>query len=375
MKFIEIESVEDLESFLNSGNKLKNIVFQSVDLTEYTLAFLSHPLENCVFLGCKIDPGIVDEIIIKGALVFPSIKGLPFKAFRNSLYSPEELSAGYQREKPDSISKMFDSVVYNHYVKTGKENPPSILETFARRLHDHSITDALDEFVEDKKVVAIMGGHSIPRDDDNFLIVAKIAKKLTEMGYLLASGGGPGAMEATHFGAWFANRTVKELLEGISIISKSPNYQDKYGWIETSLEVKEKFPPVIKDRKAPESLGIPTWLYGHEPPTIFATHIAKYFANSVREDGLLALALNGVVFTPGSAGTVQEIFQDAAQNHYKTSGVISPMVFLGKEFWTKKLPAYDLLMQVAKGREYENYITITDSIDEVVKFIMNNNPL
>jgi hypothetical protein len=29
---------------------------------------------------------------------------------------------------------------------------------------------------------------------------------------------------------------------------------------------------------------------------------AKYFANSVREDGLLTVATGGVVYTPGSAG-------------------------------------------------------------------------
>ena len=30
-------------------------------------------------------------------------------------------------------------------------------------------------------------------------------------------------------------------------------------------------------------LGIPTWLYGHEPTTPFARVIAKYFQNSIRE--------------------------------------------------------------------------------------------
>jgi predicted Rossmann-fold nucleotide-binding protein len=66
-------------------------------------------------------------------------------------------------------------------------------------------------------------------------------------------------------------------------------------------------------------------------PTPFATHIAKYFANSVREEGLLAIAKGGVIFTPGSAGTMQEIFQDLAQNHYQSFGVSSPMVFMDKK--------------------------------------------
>ena len=76
---------------------------------------------------------------------------------------------------------------------------------------------------------------------------------------------------------------------------------------------------------------MPTWFYGHEPTNLFSVHVAKYFSNSIREDGLLAIAEHGIIFSPGSAGTTQEIFQDATQNHYATFGTISPMVFLSKE--------------------------------------------
>ena len=52
------------------------------------------------------------------------------------------------------------------------------------------------------------------------------------------------------------------------------------------------------------------------------------FSNSEREDGLLAVAKAGIVFVPGGPGTLQEVFQDAAQNAYETYGRSSPMVFL-----------------------------------------------
>ena len=64
-----------------------------------------------------------------------------------------------------------------------------------------------------------------------------------------------------------------------------------------------------------------------EPISLFASHIAKYFSNSIREDGLLAVATAGIVFAPGGAGTMQEIFQDGAQNAYRVFGR-SPMAFL-----------------------------------------------
>lgn len=48
--------------------------------------------------------------------------------------------------------------------------------------------------------------------------------------------------------------------------------------------------------KKKTSVAIPTWLYGHEPPNVSASLVAKYFANGVREEGLLAIAGNGVIF-------------------------------------------------------------------------------
>ncbi len=120
-----------------------------------------------------------------------------------------------------------------------------------------------------------------------------------------------------------------------------------------------------------QDIGIPTWLYGHEPPTPFASQIAKYFANSVREEGLLALAKGGVIYAPGSAGTFQEIFQDATQNHYKSYLIASPMIFLNSYFWGIDKPVYPLLKQLAVGYEYADMIQIFDTEDEVVDYLEN----
>ena len=49
-----------------------------------------------------------------------------------------------------------------------------------------------------------------------------------------------------------------------------------------------------------ESLAIPSWVIAGEPISQFASHIAKYFSNSIREDGMLAVATAGIVFAPGA---------------------------------------------------------------------------
>jgi predicted Rossmann-fold nucleotide-binding protein len=117
-------------------------------------------------------------------------------------------------------------------------------------------------------------------------------------------------------------------------------------------------------------VGIPTYLYGHEPTTPFATYVAKYFDNSIREDILLNISRGGLIFTPGSAGTLQEIFQAAVPNHYETFGYGSPMVFLGTEFWKKEVPVYRLVEHLVKTGKYSDLlISITDDIEEIVQTI------
>ena len=172
-------------------------------------------------------------------------------------------------------------------------------------------------------------------------------------------------------GAMFAYEKMDVINNVIKILSEAPSYKDKK-WLTVAYQALNKFPPGQEGR----SLGIPTWFYGHEPPTPFASHIAKYFSNSVREEGLITLAVGGIVFAPGSAGTIQEIFQDAAQNHYATKGSkISPMVFLDKEYWTQEKPVYPLLEELAKSTQYESFITIANAPCEIVKFIQKNPPV
>ncbi|HEY0094459.1 MAG TPA: hypothetical protein VGB96_09055, partial [Archangium sp.] len=221
-----------------------------------------------------------------------------------------------------------------------------------------------------RKVVAIMGGHSMLRGQPDYRAVAELARELARLGFFLVSGGGPGAMEATHLGARFARRSEAELGAALEVLARAPSYKDR-DWLSRAFEVRAAWP--LKDEDIPfcASMGIPTWHYGHEPPNPFATHIAKYFANSVREEGLLTIAKGGVIYSPGSAGTIQEVFQDACQNHYNTVGVVSPMIFLGQEFWTRTRPVYPLLEHLARGQDYARYLLLTDSRERILQALVD----
>lgn len=292
---------------------------------------------------------------------------VPFDIYPTKLYTTGTLYEGYVRNKPETYEQCFDQQVYDHYIRKGKRCNESG-ELMARALHDQAITIAMYDFLsryDEKCVVGIMGGHGLLRTSEEYKQVVFLSKILTELGSLMVSGGGPGAMEAANLGAWMAGFTVEETLEAIEMISVAPSFKDE-GWLDTAFSVREKF---LQSRY--ESLGIPTWLYGHEPANVFATQIAKYFTNSIREDEILTIAMGGIIYTPGSAGTMQEVFQDAVQNHYLSLKYSSPMIFMNSEFWTKEIPVYKLFEYLIEKGKYKNLdILLSDSIEEIVNKLM-----
>ena len=377
---IEIDDLQACRRWLALAPERPEAAFQNLDL-RHIAGFESGSFVGCLFLSCELTPAQAGFLTTMGATVIRDQLGRPFTAHRAQLYTPEELFAGFDPDDPDGYESTYDALVYRHWVESGRQYPPMIDESLARRLHDHSISDALHDELVGRRPVAVMGGHGLERSDPHYALIARISRTLTRVGMLMLSGGGPGAMEATHLGAWMAHFDDSQLDEAIRVLAPRPagaepgkEYADS-DWLRRAFAVRARWPL----DSAPlgvrcDSIGIPTWMYGHEPPAAFATKIAKYFANSIREEGLLAVATNGVVFTPGSAGTIQEIFQDAAQNHYESFGPPAPMVLFGIDYWTRNRPVWPLLESIAEGYRYRHLITLTDDEHEVVDRILAYRP-
>lgn len=303
------------------------------------------------------------------ANVAKHLRDVPYDITRTRLYTVDDLYAGIV----NGPMAYHDAQVYAYFLETGKvANSPA--EQAARTMHDYAICQAMKAFLalyEPKKTVGVMGGHQLLRTDPMYAQIVRLAKTLTEQGFLMVTGGGPGAMEATHVGAWMAGRTDDELAEALSMLEQHPHFSDPR-WLMSALDVirlfpQEKMPYSDRLRYRHESLAIPTWLYGHEPSTPFATHIAKLFDNSIREDSIITVSYGGIIYTPGSAGTLQEIFQDAVQNHYQSLGFASPMIFLGTDFWTKEVPVYPMMQDMlSRGRYQHLLLTLTDSNADIV---------
>ncbi|WP_175409355.1 LOG family protein [Streptomyces sp. TRM64462] len=356
----EIETLEKFDQAVARGSLVGHRV-QSVDLTDRTYALLSADTTGAVFLGCRMSPDAAAKVRADGALVFPPVPDIPFDPYRGLLYTPDELFAGLdERHGYDSTP---DARTYEWFQRTSRDG--DIFASMLRAVHDDAMSDALDERLAGVPVVGVMGGHAMARGTDAYAGAARLGRALTRAGLTVATGGGPGAMEAANLGAYAAPHPDAMLDEALLLLGKEPSYAPSIGaWARAAFEVRSRWP------EGGDSIGIPTWFYGHEPPNAFAGHIAKYFANATREDGLLARCTAGVVYLPGAAGTVQEIFDNATPNYYESRGEPTPMVLVNRTHWTEHLPAWPLLRALAESRSMEHRIALVDTVDEAAETLL-----
>lgn len=355
---IEVQSIADLNAALAAGVPPSRLRLQDLDLREHGQLLARADLRGMVVLGGHLNPTLEAHLRTAGALVFPDDAAVaPINPYRATLYRAEELYFGLAKGYAQTV----DARAYR-WAQRGHVHR-DILATLLRAIHDDSISDALDEFVGARPVVGVMGGHDLARDTSGYAAAARLGCDLAGRGFLVATGGGPGAMEAANLGAACPDLEVLEAV--LPQLAAVPHYAgDLEAWARSAFVALAQ----IRERAstAPTtggSLGIPTWFYGHEPPNVFGEGIAKYFSNALREEGLLARANAGLIVLPGAAGTVQEVFQAATRAYY-SPGPGAPLVLVGHAHWTQTVPAWPTLQALGRGRPMAATIHLVDTTDE-----------
>ncbi len=225
----------------------------------------------------------MDEELDTWLAAFPRIDRLPFEIRWPSLYAVVDLYDRFDPADPGSWERSRDYLVYEWFVdkRTSRPRTLPIGEAMAARPHDATIEVAISDFLRPARgrAVGFMGGHGVSRIDPDYERVAVMARDLKRSGFMVVTGGGPGLMEAANLGAFLALFGDDQMAATLAILRDAPTSGDKRSadWLRVAATARGR---LLGDwraevSKAGESLGIPTWLYGHEPPNLFCSHVGK----------------------------------------------------------------------------------------------------
>ena len=301
------------------------------------------------------------------------------------LLTSDQLLAGFSESDPTSFVRTWDFQRFQCFVAAGGASPTTLEDARDQAQWDAEMSFSLKQYITSTspKVLGIMGGHGISRSEATYPVIAKLSRQLTQAGYFIVTGGGPGAMEAGHLGAAFANstdgafnRALQELAaSGGSVPSGSmvdpktgqilPGHEAQiaaaHAWLLGAVRAK-----ALLDGEMGKSLAIPTWLYGQEPTTPLASSYAKYYQNSIREETLISNGRVGILYAKGGGGTLREIFQDVEINYYvqKHENFI-PMLFVDPlGFWQTEAN-YD-----AQGQTTTPGIKVDEVLKEAFRYAL-----
>ena len=248
-----LRTLDDLFAFLRTPeHDWSKIILLGLNLRPADMddALLKEEFDpRTAFLGCAMSVPLARKVASAGALVVPARPGLPFNPFRSKVYEAADLLKDYDLRQAASYLKTPDWICYLAAMDEGTKRKRVDLgldDSVFLRLHDLAIEDALNEYLkprrgregESKRVVGIMGGHDRERleklkgmdgaptsADAPYMQVALLAWRLARAGFTVATGGGPGAMEASNLGAWFASRLETDLRAAVRMLERVPRVQ------------------------------------------------------------------------------------------------------------------------------------------------------
>jgi uncharacterized protein (TIGR00730 family) len=315
----EIETLEELDAALADDRSMAGLRIQGLDLSGRERELLECDPAGAVILGGVLSDRLDEHLRHGGALVFPAATGVPVDPYRARLYDAAELYAGLAEQ---GYAATPDARAFAWYDDESVRR--DVYTTLLRAIHDDSMGDALDDLCAGRRVVGVMGGHAVQRGEPAYAEAARLGRSLARAGILVATGGGPGAMEAANRGACEAGGVSVGL--GIEL----PFEQGLNAFVDIGVNFRYFF--------------------------VRKTMFVKY--------------AQGFVVLPGGFGTLDELFE--ALTLVQTKKVTRfPIVLFGVSYW-RGLVDWVRGTLIAEGKASPadlQLLHLTDDVDEAVALV------
>ena len=152
-----------------------------------------------------------------------------------------------------------------------------------------------------------------------------LAHDLAAAGLTVATGGGPGAMEAANLGARLADAARERPRRGAGPDRRGavvPARRDRLGARRHRQRARPRATPGARS-------GIPTWHYGHEPPNAFSSVSRSTSATPSARTCCSRSAAAGSSSCPARPGRCRRSSRRRARTTTPTEPEVAPMVFVG----------------------------------------------